>query len=481
MDQIVPENVLVTGNFNVLHAGHIRLLEFAKKCGKRLVVGVNSDSVAGGAVQVDQNSRMRTVQSIGCVDQVVLNEGVIGTLIENIRPDVVVKGKEYEFSENEELKTLQTYGGKLVFSSGEVGFSFTEDKPNQFMLGEKLKSKIHEFMARHKFGNAKMVNVIKKFAQKRVCVIGDLIVDEYIDCFPLGLSEEDPTIVVTPTNRKRYIGGAGIVASHAAGLGANVKFISVSGQDDTRDFAVKCLEENDVDLKFLIDSNRQTSLKQRYRSNGKTLLRVSNLTQKSISLQQQGIIYDEVLKSLGELDVLIFSDFSYGALPQAMVKKILNKARFYPNLVIAADSQSSSQTGDIKRFEGMNLITPTEKEARLSLRNQEDGLVVLADQLLRTAEAENILLKLGGEGVILHTRNPRKGEIFTDRINALNLNPIDVSGAGDSMLISSTLALSCGANIWVSGLIGSLAAALQVSRVGNIPLKKEELLKAIPK
>ena len=52
MDQIVPENVLVTGNFNVLHAGHIRLLEFAKKCGKRLVVGVNSDSVASGAVQV---------------------------------------------------------------------------------------------------------------------------------------------------------------------------------------------------------------------------------------------------------------------------------------------------------------------------------------------------------------------------------------------------------------------------------------------
>ena len=130
MNQIVPENVLVTGNFNVLHAGHIRLLEFAKKCGKRLVVGVNSDSVAGGAVQIDQNSRMQTVQSIGCVDQVVLNEEGIGTLIENIRPDVVVKGKEYEFSENEELKTLQTYGGKLVFSSGEVGFSFTEDKPN---------------------------------------------------------------------------------------------------------------------------------------------------------------------------------------------------------------------------------------------------------------------------------------------------------------------------------------------------------------
>ena len=66
----------------------------------------------------------------------VLNEGGIGTLIENIRPDVVVKGKEYEFRENEELKTLQTYGGKLVFSSGEVGFSFTEDKPNQFMLGD---------------------------------------------------------------------------------------------------------------------------------------------------------------------------------------------------------------------------------------------------------------------------------------------------------------------------------------------------------
>ena len=70
------------------------------------------------------------------------------------------------------------------------------------------------------------------------------------------------------------------------------------------------------------------------------------------------------------------------------------------NIFIASDSQSSSQLGDIGRSKGSDLITPTEREARLSLQNYDDGLVVLADKLMIKAEAKHILLKLGGEGMI---------------------------------------------------------------------------------
>jgi sugar/nucleoside kinase (ribokinase family) len=125
----------------------------------------------------------------------------------------------------------------------------------------------------------------------------------------------------------------------------------------------------------------------------------------------------------------------------------------------------------------MVLLTPTEREARLSLRDIESGLVVIAENLRKQANAQNILLKIGEEGVIVYSGN--SSDWLTDRIPALNTQPVDVAGAGDSMLVSSSLALATGASIWEAAAIGSLAAAIQVSRIGNIPLHKDEILMAL--
>jgi bifunctional ADP-heptose synthase (sugar kinase/adenylyltransferase) len=145
--------------------------------------------------------------------------------------------------------------------------------------------------------------------------------------------------------------------------------------------------------------------------------------------------------------------------------------------MLVADSQSSSQIGNIARFKGMDMITPTEHEARISTRNYEDGLVVLAEQLKKQSLAQNILLKIGAEGLLIHAGNGSKknAEWQTDRICALNSAPRDVAGAGDSLLITAALALACGADIWEASCLGSLAAAIQVGRVGNIPLTAKGL------
>ena len=148
-------------------------------------------------------------------------------------------------------------------------------------------------------------------------------------------------------------------------------------------------------------------------------------------------------------------------------------------MFLAADSQSSSQVGDISRFSGMNVITPTEREARISTRNREDGLVVLAEQLRKQAVANNVLLKLGEEGLLIHAGIDKGDDWLTDRVDALNSAPKDVAGAGDSMLITSAMALACGATIWEAAYLGSLAAAVQVGRVGNTPLCIEELLQEL--
>jgi len=202
-------------------------------------------------------------------------------------------------------------------------------------------------------------------------------------------------------------------------------------------------------------------------------LRVSHLHQNSISSELRKQIKDDISEVLVNSDVLIFSDFNYGCLPQELVTDLTHMAG-KNKVFMTADSQSSSQLGNVARFSGMHLLTPTEREARLSLRSQEDGLVVLGEKLSNQASAQHLFLKLGSEGMILHAREER-GEKRTDRIPALNPHPRDVAGAGDSLLVLSILALAVGASAWEAATLGSLAAALQVSRVGNTPLRMQEL------
>jgi rfaE bifunctional protein kinase chain/domain len=468
--------VLVSGNFNVLHPGHVRLLRFAKECGDRLIVAVKSDDLAGSSAYVLEDLRLDGVKSNSLVDEVFLINEPVEQLIYKLKPDIVVKGKEHENQPNPELAALNSYGGHLVFSSGETVFSSLDLIQKEFQrLNSKPIALAKQYMNRHEIEPSKLINLISKYSELRIAVIGDLIIDEYITCEPLGMSQEDPTIVVTPIDSARFIGGAGIVAAHAASLGASVDFFSVIGSDETGKYAEGELKKCGIKTNLCIDETRPTTLKKRYRSKGKSLLKVSHLHEGMISHDLQEILLNYISKQISKYNALIFSDFNYGCLPQPLVEKIIELGSKY-EIFMAADSQSSSQFGDISRFRAMDLITPTEREARLSLSNREDGLVVLTEKLKGQSRAKNILMKMGGEGLLVHANAPNQSlDSITDRVAALNSNPKDVAGAGDSLLITSAMSMALGSTIWEAALIGSLAAAVQVSRVGNIPLKPQEL------
>ena len=457
----------------------MRLLRSAKEYGKRLVVGVESDRLAGFAAHLPENLRLEGLQGHSLVDEAFIFDEPINDLICRLRPDIVVKGKEHETRQNQELNALEQYGGRLVFSSGETVFSSLDLIRKEFRTFDSRSISLPmEYLALHAITKSRLIVLLNKLADLKVCVIGDLIVDEYITCEPLGMSQEDPTIVVTPIDSTRFVGGAGIVAAHAAGLGAYVQFLTVSGNDASRDFALEALTAAGVEAQLMVDNSRPTTLKQRYRSKGKSLLRVSHLHQGAISSALQAQLLTELKIALDEADLLVFSDFNYGCLPQPLVDQLVVAAKSR-GVLLAADSQSSSQVGDISRFSGMDLITPTEREARISTRNREDGLVVLAEQLRQQAAANNVLLKLGEEGLLIHAGMDKRDDWLTDRVDALNSAPKDVAGAGDSLLITSAMALACGATIWEAACLGSLAAAVQVGRVGNTPLCVEELLQEL--
>jgi len=464
----------VSGTFNIVHPGHLRLLRFAAECGDFLVVGVLNDPLAQNS-QLNQNMRLDGVAAIGCVDYAFILNEAPAAFIETLCPAVVVKGKEHEGHSNAEQDMIESYGGNLLFSSGEMRFS-SVDLLKREMLESDLSSIVRpvDFLRRHNFTMADLRATVDKFKGFRVTVLGDLIVDEYIDCDPLGMSQEDPTIVVTPIQSEKFVGGAAIVAAHARSLGADVRYISVSGKDASAKFALNKLHEYGVKADVFEDDNRPTTLKQRYRASGKTLLRVSHLRQQAISQQLSDRILSAVKLVLATTDILIFSDFNYGCLPQPLVDKIVDACRSRKILMVA-DSQSSSQVGDVSRFKDMMLLTPTEREARLAVGDFNSGLVVLAEKLSRKSGAQNIMLTLGAEGLLAHTSSINNDEWLTDRLPAFNIAPKDSAGAGDSLLACCSMSLAVGADMWQSMYLGSIAAACQVGRVGNIPLSPRDI------
>ena len=466
--------VFVSGNFNVVHPGHLRLLSFARDCGDFLVVGVFPDG--NGKVHVPQHLRLEAVQSISLVDFAFVLPVRPEEFVALLKPAVVVKGKDREAGNNPEREIVEGYGGKLFFGSGEVRFSSIDllQKELQETNFSTIRKPL-DYLERHGFSLNDLVGISRKFHGLRAVVIGDLIVDEYINCDPIGMSQEDPTIVVTPIRSDRFVGGAGIVAAHARGLGAQVTYVHVAGDDEIGRYAADVLKGYEVDAQVVIDESRPTTLKQRFRAQGKTLLRVSHLRQHDIPHEIGSAVVEKVRAALRNADLLMFSDFNYGCLPQYIVDELIDYCRAR-SIMMVADSQSSSQVSDVSRFKGVKLLTPTEREARLATRDFSSGLVILAEALRRKADAEHVILTLGSEGLLVQVPEAQPGYFSTDQLPAFNSAPKDAAGAGDSVLACASLALAVGADIWQSAYLGSVAGALQVGRVGNTPLNVQDLV-----
>ncbi|WP_249348501.1 PfkB family carbohydrate kinase [Pseudoalteromonas citrea] len=472
--------VLVQGNFDVLHPGHIRLLNFARECGTELHVAVNSDSSMNEKSRVKEKHRLEMVQSLECVDKAFLTDLPPTEVVTLIQPSIIVKGKEFEDRINLEEIPLKKLGGKLIFGSGEFESNAeqfikrTNPVKNNFDFKE-----VKEFISRHQIQQTEIYNTLEKIKKLNVLVIGEVIVDEYVQGTAIGLSQEDPTIVMTPNKTDTFLGGAAITAGHIKAIGAgSVNLISVLGEDKAASYVKKHIDAYKIETSLYSDNSRPTPLKTRYRAGSKTLLRVNNVRQHKISLDLQASILSKVTSLISELDLVVFSDFNYGLLPQTLVENI-TKLCESKSVKVVADSQTSSQVGDISRYLGMDLITPTEREVRVALNNPDDGLIILAQKLAKKSEAKNIVITLSEEGLLIHLPSNDFTSWENDKLPAINKHAMDPAGAGDCFLAASSLAICTNSSIWEACYLGSLAAACQVGSLGNTPLSRNSFEKTI--
>lgn len=473
------ETVLVVGNFNALHPGHLRLLRFARSYGERLVVGVLSRAISGVDGLAGDEERAANVGELALVDDTVIVRTSVENLVSELRPDVVVKGSEHRGRDNPEEAVLRSYGGRLVFATADLSFEASPPLP---AVRTGVVEAFDRILApggvgsRRRVSRERLMDIVQRVADLGFCVVGDLIVDEYVSCEAIGMSREDPTVVVAPLATERFLGGAGIIAGHVAGLGARCDLISAVGDDEAGSFARSKLDEFGVSGHLRSDGD-QTAVKGRIRVQNKTILRINRSRREAPTTSQRAWILDRVSEVGSSRSGILLADFGLGVLAGSAGAEVASLARQVASFA-AADSQTSSQVGDVTRFRGFDLLAPTEHEARLGLRDPDSGLVVLAEQLRSLTGARDVILTLGAEGVLIQSLDPNLGPV-TDAVPALNAAPVDVAGAGDSLLAMASTALCSGATIWEASILGSLAAAIQISRVGNRPVTRTEMLSVL--
>lgn len=458
---------LVSGKFKVLHTGHLRLFHAASELSDRLIVAIDGSGVTSDELEL----RRQLINNLGLVDETHVFQGDVAEMIRDLRPDIVLKGLEFSRQANPEEEVLKTYGGKLLFSSG----TSLNDHLAPTGLSTSLQHSL-DYMSRRGITSSNLRNALEKFSSLRVLVIGDLIVDKYHQCKALGMSQEYPNIVLNPVDSKMFLGGAAVVAAHCKSLGASTTFLSVVGSDSPGVWAVSELNKIGVDFHPIFEETRKTTLKERFRVGSQMMMRLNHFSNDLLAIQTESEV-ERLLNTMApNFDVVIFSDFSYGLLSRDLAGRLVQIAKEH-GLLTVADSQSSSQIGSLSKFSGCDLITPTEREARLETKDETSGLVVLAEKLRTTVGARSILLKLGEAGLFLHGFDEESGAyIENDQVPALNPNPVETSGAGDSLLATTALAFAGGCDLYACAYLGSIAAAVHISQEGNVPISQAQLL-----
>ncbi|MBF0351777.1 MAG: adenylyltransferase/cytidyltransferase family protein [SAR324 cluster bacterium] len=471
------------GHFNVIHPGHLRFLEYAKGLGQIVVVGVLGETHIADKYKAHYYSlteRLQGVNALHSVDYVVaIEQGSVEDIISGLCPEIVVLGKEFEEERRSEIQNqidlVNQLGGQVIFHAGDVRYA-TADLLHgslQELERERLQQ-FHYACVKQGINMKQLEKQLDVFSNCRMLVIGDTIVDQYVACDALGMSAEAPVLVVRELETREFVGGAAIVAAHVKALGAQCQYVSVVGQDLPATMVRQELERQGIQYHLFDDKSRPTTFKIRYMVEHQKLFRVSRLKEHSLPESIEDQIILKLRKLAPEVDGILVCDFVYGVITPRIEEVILDLAKKH-HLRLFGDLQCSSQIGDVSKFKQFDLLCPTEKEARIALGNNEDGVEWIAHTLMEKTDSRNLVLKLGANGFIAYSKEQGNEFIRSQHFPAMTTNPVDVAGAGDSLISALAVSLCTGHSLPEASALGACVAALAVRNIGNIPVSHQQL------
>ncbi len=311
---------------------------------------------------------------------------------------------------------------------------------------------------------------LQKFAGKRIMVVGDLMLDHYIDGTVSRISPEAPVPVVDVKKTEYRLGGAANVALNLKSLGADVLLVGISGNDSIGEILSNILRENSLDTKGVFtDPDRPSTLKTRVSSVNQQIVRFDIEDCREITKAMSAKILKWIDENILSCDAVIIEDYNKGLMSQKLISGII-KSAINRNILVAVDPKFKH----FFDYKGVSLFKPNYQEMQKNIGksfDSEEEFVASGFALKKKIGAKYLVVTRGSKGLC----------IFTDKSEPINIptfarEVFDVSGAGDTVISAMTMALSCECDIKTAATIANHAASVVCGKHGTATANTKEIL-----
>ncbi len=326
-----------------------------------------------------------------------------------------------------------------------------------------------------------ILNGIDNLSKPSVLVIGDMAIDEMVYGTTDRMSREAPVLILRHYDTKIILGAASNAAHNLSALNnGKVSVIGLYGDDYYAPILLNAFKESGINTEYMVrDSSRATTVKTRIsgscsQSVTQQIVRIDRETIDPLSPVIENKIISNMELAIPKHDAVILSDYNIGILTENVINKAIELCKKY-NKIIVVDSQK-----DLDRFSGVTSMTPnqpdTEKFVGFFIKDKE-SLEKAGKIMLDKTNADSVLITLGGDGMALFERN---GSFA--KIPVFNKTDVfDVTGAGDTVVATYTLAMASGLNKKNAAILGNMAASIVIRYFGcattSIPVLKEAVKK----
>lgn len=323
------------------------------------------------------------------------------------------------------------------------------------------------------FKKQRLDEIFQNFNNKRIFVIGDLMLDVYIWGKVGRISPEAPVPIVEVQEESYRFGGAANVGMNVKSLGGIPVLVGVIGYDKEGTVIDALMEENDLEKDGIFyDDNRPTTVKTRIIAHSQHVVRVDKEDKKDISEEMENKILQFLQQRKNEIDGIILEDYNKGVLTKNLIRQVIDFAN-QNKILITVDPKFDN----FFEYQNVTVFKPNRKETEDALGiklDSEEKVFEAGRRLKEKLNPEYLLLTRGEKGMTLFSKN---GDVHTIPTRARKV--ADVSGAGDTVIATITMALAAGAEIEEAATIANRAAGLVCEEVGVVPVNRELLYNAL--
>lgn len=317
---------------------------------------------------------------------------------------------------------------------------------------------------------SELEKILKNFSRANIAVLGDVMLDEFCWGKVDRISPEAPVPIVQVRKETWRPGGAANVASNLVALGAKAHIFGIVGDDGAgRRLAEELAKEKIGTEGLIIDSGRRTSVKTRVISQRQQMIRVDRENTEPIDYERQKAIIKTLFHMADDLDGVIVSDYAKGVIIESLLKEVIEKFKKMGKFV-----SIDPKLKNFGIYKKPTIITPNTKEAESTLGRVfecEEDVLKGGQDLLKTTGADAILITRSEHGMSLFEKGKKPVTIPTQALDVY-----DVTGAGDTVIATFSLALASGCSMHESVEVSNLAAGVVVGMVGTAAASQEQVL-----